>query len=203
MYIYKITNIVNNKIYIGKVYNKTIYDRFKRHLNGAKKSHTLLAKAICKYGKENFIIEQIDKANNLDELNEKEKYWIKYYNSTNKNIGYNLTSGGDGGNTYLNKTTEEMDKIKEKLRKANFGRKNGMAKPIKALNVKTNEIIHFNTLNEALIYFNVKQKGIFTCRCNGESKYYWNNTWNFAYEDDDFSILEFRDKKNYYDKFYK
>ena len=203
MYIYKITNIINNKIYIGQVYNKTIYARFKRHLNGAKKSNTLLAKAICKYGKENFIIEQIDTANNLDELNKKEKYWIKYYNSTDKNIGYNLTLSGEGGNTYLNKTEEETNKIKEKLRNANSGRKNGMAKPIKALNIKTNELILFNTLNEALQYFNVKQKGIFTSRCNKKSKYYWNNTWNFAYENDDFEILEFRDKKNYYDKFYK
>ena len=100
MYIYKITNKINNKIYIGQVYNKTIQDRFKRHINEAsEKSKSYIGRAIYKYGKENFICELIDTASSLKELNEKEKYWISYYNSTNHNIGYNLTPGGDGGNT--------------------------------------------------------------------------------------------------------
>ena len=137
MFIYKITNTINNKIYIGQVYNKTIYDRFARHIKEASATHPiLLDRAIYKYGSENFIIEQIDEATSLPELNEKEIYWIKYYNSSNKNIGYNLTPGGDGGNTYLCKTIEEMNEIKHKLSLANKGKNNGMSKQIKAINIR-------------------------------------------------------------------
>lgn len=75
MFIYKITNTVNNKIYIGQTYNKTIYDRFKRHLKEASEtSVSLIGKAIYKYGKDKFVIERIDEATSLQELNEKEKY---------------------------------------------------------------------------------------------------------------------------------
>lgn len=50
-----------------------------------------------KYGKENFIFEEIDFANSQEELNNKEIFWISYYNSTDKTIGYNLDSGGKSG----------------------------------------------------------------------------------------------------------
>ena len=66
MFIYKITNIVNGKIYIGQVYNKSVKDRFKRHIKEANPKHPIvLDRAIYKYGKENFVCEQIDSANSL------------------------------------------------------------------------------------------------------------------------------------------
>lgn len=134
MYIYKITNKINNKIYIGQVYNKTIYDRFKRHIKEANAhSKSYLDRSIAKYGSKNFTCELIDTANNLQELNQKEIYWIAYYNSTNKNIGYNLTPGGDGGNTYLCKSEEEMKLIKNKISKANKGINNKQSKQIKSI----------------------------------------------------------------------
>ena len=87
--IYKITNISNNKIYIGK----TIYSlnhRWQQHLNIAfnknRPSYNYkLYKAIRKYGKDNFIIETLEDIDN-SLLNEKEIYWIKYYNSNNQVI---------------------------------------------------------------------------------------------------------------------
>lgn len=90
MIIYKITNKINSKIYIGQTI-RSIEERWKEH---AEKGSALY-RAIHKYGKENFTIEQIDVAVNRDELDEKEKYWIKHYDSTNKKKGYNLTSGGE------------------------------------------------------------------------------------------------------------
>ena len=187
MFIYKITNKINNKIYIGQVYNKTIYDRFKRHIKEAHpSSFSYIDRAIYKYGKENFKCELIDIAETLQELNQKEIYWISYYNSTNKKIGYNLTKGGDGGNTYLYKTSEEMDFIKHKISISNSGKNNGMSKQIKALNIITKEIIHFNTLSEACKYFNHKQKGTFTYHCMHKAKFLWKEEWTFAYEDDEF-----------------
>lgn len=61
-----------------------------------------------------------------------------------------------------------------------------MSKQIKALNVITNKIIHFDTLNSACKYFNHKQKGSFTTHCNHKAKNLWRNEWTFAYENDDF-----------------
>lgn len=96
MFIYKITNLVNNKVYIGQ----TIRDpeiRFQEHLHNSKGKEYLPC-AIRHYGKENFIMEVIDTATSQQELDEKEIFWISYYNSyydaPNSN-GYNLTLGGD------------------------------------------------------------------------------------------------------------
>ena len=90
MWIYKITNIQNNKVYIGQTI-RPIQDRFNRHINDAINNiiDTHFARAIRKYGKENFIIEEIDTATTQEELTEKEKYWIQYYNAVNE--GYNET----------------------------------------------------------------------------------------------------------------
>lgn len=90
MIVYKTTNLLNNKIYIGKdSKNNELYLG----------SGLLLQKAIKKYGKENFKKEILEYCNNTVELNEKEKFWINFYDSRNVEIGYNLAEGGDGGRT--------------------------------------------------------------------------------------------------------
>ncbi len=93
--IYKVTNIINNKIYIGQT-KQTLEERKYNHYYRAKHSlditHTHFINAIRKYGETNFIWEQIDIAESAEELNQKEKYWIQYYNSVNN--GYNIQKGG-------------------------------------------------------------------------------------------------------------
>ena len=81
-----------------------------------------------KYGKENFVIKEIDTAQTQEELNKKEQYWIQYYNSIED--GYNETDAisKSGGNTYQSKIKEEMEIIKEKIRQTKIGEKNPMAK---------------------------------------------------------------------------
>lgn len=94
-YIYKITNILNNKCYIGKTLG-TIENRFKQHCKDYKrqsKEQRPLYSAMKKYGIENFKIEKIEQCLDKD-ADEREKYWIEYYGSF-KN-GYNATIGGDG-----------------------------------------------------------------------------------------------------------
>lgn len=98
-YIYKITNQINNKVYIGKT-TESIEERWRHHKNDAfspihseKMKHRPLYAAIRKYGIENFIIEPIEECS-LEELNQKECYWIEYYHSFQD--GYNVTCGGDG-----------------------------------------------------------------------------------------------------------
>ena len=76
MWIYKITNIQNNKVYIGQTI-RPIKQRFHRHLNDALNNilDTHFARAIRKYGKDSFIIEEIDTAQTQDELNKKEQVY--------------------------------------------------------------------------------------------------------------------------------
>lgn len=91
MIIYKITNKINGKVYIGQ----TIQPLKKRwNLHCSKNSGCpALNNAFKKYGKENFTIEQIDHAHSRDELDNKEIFWIDFYSSLVPN-GYNLHTGG-------------------------------------------------------------------------------------------------------------
>lgn len=98
-YIYKITNTINNKIYIGRTV-KTVQKRFTQHKNNSNKeyfSQIVLYKAFNKYGIENFKCEEIEKVSN-DKLDEREKYWIEYYDSYFN--GYNSTLGGKATQLY-------------------------------------------------------------------------------------------------------
>ena len=94
--IYKITNNINNKIYIGQSID--IYRRFKEHIREARlnKSNMPIHKAFIKYGIKNFSLVVLEKCeeNMLDEL---EIYYISKLDSTNKNIGYNICKGGNTG----------------------------------------------------------------------------------------------------------
>ena len=99
--IYKITNLVNGKIYIGQ--SVKIKNRWGQHIRDAKTGNSIapIHRAIKKYGKENFdfsILEECEK----EELDEKERYWIKTLNSTILGNGYNLTLGGNNNNSLVN-----------------------------------------------------------------------------------------------------
>lgn len=183
MWIYKITNIQNNKIYIGQTI-RPIQDRFNRHINDAINNilDTHFARAIRKYGKNNFIIEEIDTANNQDELNLKEQYWIQYYQATEK--GYNETDAISkcGGNTYKSKTEKEMNAIKEKIRQTKLGDKNPMARKIKRINIETNEVDIFDTIISCAKACGIQNgKTSITTRLNGQVKSLYKNKWIFEY----------------------
>ena len=183
MWIYKITNIQNNKVYIGQTIGP-IKDRFHRHLNDAMNNilDTHFARAIRKYGKDSFIIEEIDTAKNQNQLNEKEQYWIHYYDSINN--GYNETDAisKSGGNTYLSKTEEEMEIIKEKIRQTKLGKKNPMAKKIKRTNILTNEVDIFDTVISCAQACGIKNgKTSITTRLNGQVKSPFKKQWIVEY----------------------
>ena len=91
-FIYKITNDINNKIYIGKT-TRDIDTRFWEHQKKNGNSKSAIRDAINKHGVSHFTIEKIEECS-IDKLNERERYWIAFYDAQ-KN-GYNLTSGGDG-----------------------------------------------------------------------------------------------------------
>ena len=107
-FIYKITNKVNGKSYIGQTI-QSVKERFYQHC-ATKCSQAVLNmvihKAITKYGKSNFTIEVIEEVESAN-LNDRERYWIRYYDSYNN--GYNSTEGGqDGIKLFKNLDTESI-----------------------------------------------------------------------------------------------
>lgn len=98
MLIYKVTNKLNGKIYIGQTI-QSLQKRWSHHCHDKKRCCRALANAIAKYGCENFTVEQIDVACNREELDAKEIYWIKFYDSMNPKKGYNLLGGGNKKHT--------------------------------------------------------------------------------------------------------
>lgn len=96
-FIYKIKNLTNDKIYIGLSCNPI--KRIKEHIRVAVKNYDdrayLIHKAIKKYGENNFEYSIIDFDFSLKNIMDKEIYWIAYYNSSNRKIGYNMTIGGE------------------------------------------------------------------------------------------------------------
>lgn len=99
MIIYKATNLTNGKVYIGQTINTLAY-RQSQHIRDArnpKRKNIHFHNAICKYGADNFVFEEIDFAETQEELNEKEIYWIAFYHSNERDFGYNEDSGGKSG----------------------------------------------------------------------------------------------------------
>ena len=138
MIIYKATNLINGKIYIGQTI-QTLDRRRKQHEGCFKNTEkTPFSRAIKKYGKENFMWEQIDSANSIEELNEKEEYWIATLGShVDTKRGYNEKYGG------MNKKHCEL--TKKKIGEAQVGSKNHMYGRVGADNPTSKRVINLAT----------------------------------------------------------
>ena len=143
--IYKITNIKNNKVYIGSSANIT--NREYKHFWMLKKGvhdNQYLQKSFNKYGRDVFTFEIIENCS-YDTLIEKENYYILYYESNNLTKGYNLATVNEfRRNTY---NTE----VKIKLSKYNLS-KNGNINTFSLTNIETNETFIFDNLVDAANY---------------------------------------------------
>ena len=115
MDIYKITNLINGKIYIGQ--EKKYKDKYLG-------SGIHIKRAVKKYGKENFKKEIIEYCISIEELNEKEKYWINLLNSKEPN-GYNIIDGGIGGPNF--RGHKHSDESKKKMSISRKGQKRSEA----------------------------------------------------------------------------
>lgn len=172
-YIYKITNDINGKIYIGKTLN-TIRERWEEHCNDYQRRRCEkrpLYSAMNKYGIEHFHIELVEECSDK-EINERERYWIEYYGSFK--YGYNTTLGGDGKNyidydfvVALYKENQNMSEVAKKLnilpetvskilKSRNIltltsqevtARKT--SKPIQAFDINDNYLFSFGSVNDA------------------------------------------------------
>ncbi len=115
MIIYKITNLINNKIYIGQTKN-SLEKRLSGHISDSKRFDTRLCNAIAKYGSENFIIKEVISGNfNRELTDELEKHYIRLHGSKLRNIGYNIKDGGN--------SVPMSNETKQKISKAHKGRK--------------------------------------------------------------------------------
>ena len=183
MWIYKITNTVNGKVYIGQSV-RDVQHRFLRHMNDALNNikDTHFCRAIRKYGKDAFVFETIDVAENQQELCEKEQYWIQYYDSVNK--GYNETDAIEkcGGNTYQSKTAEERKIIGEKIALTKLGALNPMARKVKRTNIETGEVDYFDTVISCAKACGISNgKTSITTRLNGQIRSPFKKKWVFEY----------------------
>lgn len=102
--IYKITNLINGKIYIGQTIQSTRERWYKHCAKYTDDAHFFMPikQAIFKYGKENFNIKVLEICN-IKDLDSRETYWIAFYDSYK--IGYNCTEGGHSGK-HRNKFTD-------------------------------------------------------------------------------------------------
>src|SRR5271157_1131964 len=131
MIVYKITNILNDKAYVGQS-QTSLERRWTLHKSDAKRNidNSYFHKAIRKYGTECWKFDILEEIDDISNLNEAEMKWIERFDTFRN--GYNLTSGGENGYIVSDETKEKISKVflgkpkseehKEKLRQANLGK---------------------------------------------------------------------------------
>lgn len=119
-YVYKIKNLINNKLYIGKADN--VNKRWLKHISYARTNRGFIFhKAITKYGADNFEVSILEECESEEIALEKEAYWIAEYKTNickwGSEFGYNLTDGGEGISGH-----KHSDESKQKMSDASIGK---------------------------------------------------------------------------------
>lgn len=119
--IYKITNIINDKKYVG-ITKRPVHIRFNEHCRPFYSKKSRLTRAILKYGRENFRIEILETVDSIDRAVEREQALIKDFNCLDGN-GYNSHKGGCFARSYVNYNIRPSDLCLRKAREARTGAK--------------------------------------------------------------------------------
>lgn len=119
MLVYKITNKINGKAYIGQT-RGSLRVRWLQHIKLRSKC-SALKNALKKYGVDNFVIEEIALAINEDQLAELESKYIKEFNTLSP-AGYNLTTGGEGAR-HSEESIRKLSESKLGAKNPSFGKK--------------------------------------------------------------------------------
>lgn len=144
--IYKITNNINGKVYIGQTINP-IESRFRAHCNKTSSRYqSKLYYAIKKYGKESFSIEVLEKGQTKEELDSKEMSYISSYNSVS--TGYNIRVGGH--------TSQWNPESLKKMTEAQILRSEKLKTPVLHLDCEFNIIQRFESVKDAERNLNAK-----------------------------------------------
>lgn len=171
--IYKITCVPTQKIYIGQ--SRNIYKRWYNHsyaLNVKRHRNSYLQRAWNKYGQDNFKFEIIDRCN-INELDNKEKYYIQKFNSMNKDCGFNLDSGGQ----HPKLSHETIKKLK---------RISG--KPVVQFDIYGNEVAKYRTIDEASKKCSINKSSIIEC-CKFKTRLAGQFQWRFNSKNVDCMML--------------
>lgn len=163
--VYKVTNLVNGKIYIGQT-KRPLTARWRDHCKKQNKSG-FLKNAIAKYGSKNFTISVISRCSSLEEMNSRERAYINLFKSRYPS-GYNLSSGGSD-------FFKHSDVTKHKLRQANLGKKvkkNTKEKISVSLKKHTKTLKHRLNISSALKNKKIDEKT--RHRLKNLSLEYWN-----------------------------
>lgn len=166
--IYKITNLINGKIYIGKTV-KALNIRFREHICTAKRwareelenrkhpYNSRLYPSMNKYGYDSFKIEQVEEVP-VDMLKVREKYWIEFLSSTDDSIGYNISPGGLGGPLFKgHKQSEYCKQVSSALFKGvkqnkAFVKKRSRARARQMQSLVTGEIVSILDLKKGYFF---------------------------------------------------
>ena len=178
--VYKLTNKITGKIYIGQTYEK-LNKRLTRHYTSAytEERDTYLYRAMRKYRREDFTIELIEVCENQDELDEREFYWVNYYKGKVGMYNTRFTKGKVGGDTLTGHP--DLARIGKLISEKVTGGLNHQAKGVQSYDIQTGETMVFGSMSEcarALGFSNIV--GI-SRRCNGEYKKPYLDRWDFTY----------------------
>lgn len=203
-YIYKITNDINNKQYIGLTFKEDPFERWKKHLSDYKYmtqySNRPLYVAMQKYGVQHFHFTIIDQQKDNNKLKEKQQYYIKLFNTYNQ--GYNATLGGDGNKKEIQQQEKKqivnlyqqgysIKQLSQKfhhkdstisyiLQELNCSiNKNNQPKKVLQIDKETGEILNsFNSFLEAAKFLNKTGKGSHISEvCKGKRKSAYGFFW--------------------------
>lgn len=184
--IYKIQNIVNNKIYIGQSIDIiTRWYNHKNELNGNRHCNSHLQGAWNKYGESNFTFEVIEECT-VEEIDNREIYWIDLYKSIDPNFGYNLTAGGQGIHGYA--WSNEKKLFLSKLRNP---------RPVLQLNLSGELVERWRSASYAARELNIPISGIMNCLKPGGDQYQCHGyIWIYenTYHDESFDIETYIEK---------
>jgi hypothetical protein len=179
--VYKITNLINNKYYIGSAVSiRYRLNTHKRLLRDNRHFNTHLQSSYNKYGLSNFIFEQLE-VTTKETMIEKEQYWIDHLNAINPKKGYNKRSIASS-----NLGVKASEETKRKLSLAHIGHKRSIEaqnkisdsqyKAVVQMDLSGNILNEFRSIKEAALLVNCQRSGISMC-CKGIIKSHNGYLW--------------------------